>query len=314
MSGVMAGSAILAARTRRTSLGTVTLTINNTCNLTCSHCYLQYSGREGVISPAVLDHLFKSDFDRVCIVGKEPLADHRSVTAVCEIVERATEIQKAVSVVSNGLNGRLLPDAVLENISWMDVSLDGGERTYEAYRRGSWTKLRSSIDSMRARGLKDLRLLQTLSTATAGSVTDMVEAALVLGASVIMFSPYQPTRSHGTQTVAPLAPSQIVQLLHSVAGDRRIYLSFDAKYASRFDRVDESLCDAARLFGDRFIYVDSDPVDRGIVRVTYDGLILTPFEAANTDDYQTIGRPVLMQPIGSWFSAMLSSSQSTLLH
>jgi sulfatase maturation enzyme AslB (radical SAM superfamily) len=311
MAGAMAGSAILAEPVRRETLGTVTLTINNVCNLACPHCYLQYEGPNCIIEPLVIEHLLKSDFERVCIVGKEPLADTRSVERVGMIVERSRSSGKAVSLVTNGLNGNLLPDPVLEKLTWLDLSLDGGRATYESYRRGSWQKLHRSVVSMQRRGLKDLRVLQTLSAATISAVADMVETGFALGGTLIIFSPYQPTRAQGEQGAVAVSPSEILCALEPFASDQRIYLAFDAGYMSRFS--DEGLISerATTLFGERFVYVDTDPIDRGIVRVTYDGLILTPFEAVHTDDYASLRRAVLARSLDTWFAEMI---RPTSLH
>lgn len=309
MAGAMAGSAILAAQSRRDTLGTVTLTINNVCNLSCPHCYLQYHGPKGTVETNVVDHILDSNCETVCIVGKEPLADAGSVEVVSRIVKLARRSGKSVGLITNGLNGCLLPDFVLEYLSWIDVSLDGGPATYRTYRRGSWEKLCASVSSMRSRGLRDLRLLQTLSSATLASISDMMEAARILGASVTMFSPYQPTRMQGSQFVNPVSPAEIVQALVPFVGNESIHLSFAAGYVARFGDAAEAIRLAKELFGDRFTYVDTDPIDRGLIRVTYDGLILTPFEAVDTTDYVSIGRRVLAQPIDSWFAAMLDSSR-----
>ena len=316
MAGTMAGSAILAARSYRDALGTVTLTINNVCNLSCPHCYLQYDGPSSLIDPAVIDHLFDTNFDRLCIVGKEPLADTRSIEVVRMIVERASALGVDVSIVTNGLNGHLLPDCVVQSLTWLDVSLDGGRDTYEAYRGGSWPKLQRSLESMKARGLRELRVLQTLSTATVCSVADMIESGFAIGASLMLFSPYQPTRSYGTQRVSAISPIAIVEALKHFADDPRIHLAFDFGYTRHFEdhHRDRAFSLAARLFGERFTYVSSDPVNRGIIRVTYDGLVLTPFQAVNTVDYRSIGRPVLARPIDEWFTEMLHASRPALVH
>ena len=97
MSGAMAGSAIVGAQARRDSLGTVTLTINNVCNLSCAHCYLQYDGREGLIDQDVINHIFESDFERICVVGKEPLANRASADTAGRIVDLASRKSRAVA-------------------------------------------------------------------------------------------------------------------------------------------------------------------------------------------------------------------------
>jgi MoaA/NifB/PqqE/SkfB family radical SAM enzyme len=305
MGGVMAGSAILGARTRRDTLGTVTLTINN---LSCPHCYLQYNGRRQAIDRSVITHLFSSNFDRICIVGKEPLVDRASGDVIEEIVKLCEANGKSASLITNGLNGRFLTDFTIRRLSWIDVSLDGGERTYESYRQGSWSKLHRSILSMYARGLRELRVLHTLSKATLGSIEDTVETASALGASLIIFSPYQPTRMQGRQTTMAISPLQMLEALEPFAHDEKVYLGFDAGYAAKFIDAPRAIEMASELFGDRLSYVDADPINRGIIRVTYDGLVLTPFEAVHTDDYARIGRPVLERPLEDWFREMLLST------
>jgi MoaA/NifB/PqqE/SkfB family radical SAM enzyme len=262
----------------------------------------------------VINHILACDFERICIVGKEPLADARSVDTVCRIIELASQSGKTVSLVTNGLNGDMLPDSALKKLAWVDVSVDGGQLTYGTYRRASWEKLRRSVTSMRARGLRELRLLHTLSATTVSSIVDMVEAGDALSASHIVFSPYQPTRAQGVQGAIPISPTEIIEAIEPFAGDRRIHLSFDAGYASRFKDTARAIELATSLLGDRFTYVDTDPVDRGIIRVTYDGLVLTPFEAVNTTDYQALGREVLLQPLDVWFGEMLRSSRWASLH
>ena len=207
-------------------------------------------------------------------------------------------------MITNGLNGHLLSEAWVRSLSWIDVSLDGGRRTYEGYRGGSWEKLVRSIGEMRRRGLKELRVLQTLSTATVASVGDMLETAIDLGASLIVFSPYQPTRSFGQQAAVPISPAEFVRTLEPFAENRRVYLSFDVGYAGQFADASEAVALAEEAFGDRFTYVDSDPIDRGLIRVTYDGLVLTPFQAINTEDYSKVGHPVLAKSLNSWFGEL----------
>ncbi len=314
MAGAMAGSAILATRSHRDTLGTVTLTVNNICNLSCPHCYLQYFGPEGTIQEEVINHVLASDCERICIVGKEPLADAKSIDVVRRIVELASGRGKSVSLISNGLNGSLLPAAVLDKLTWIDVSLDGGPASYRAYRRGSWEKLERSVVSMRTKGLRELRLLQTLSSATINCIPDMLEARRVLGASLTVFSPYQPTRLQGTQAAAMVSPMEVVRALAPYANDGSIHLSFDRGYVSRFEDAARAITLASEMFRDRFIYVDTDPIDRGIIRVTYDGLVLSPFESINTDDYVSIGRSILTQPLDVWFREMLTPMPGAPLH
>jgi MoaA/NifB/PqqE/SkfB family radical SAM enzyme len=114
MAGAMAGSAILAAGSRKDSLSIVTLTINNTCNLACPHCYLQYAGPEFFALDSVLDAVLDSNCEGISIVGKEPLANKESADRVRELVERAAEKGKWVSLITNGLNAACCGEACLD--------------------------------------------------------------------------------------------------------------------------------------------------------------------------------------------------------
>jgi MoaA/NifB/PqqE/SkfB family radical SAM enzyme len=299
----MAGTAILAAREKCSRLRVVTLTINNTCNLQCPHCYLQYAKPDMVLGAPAVGHIFASPFDRLCIVGKEPLANSASIDAVELLVERTAERGTAASLISNGLNADLLSDRTLQSLEWMDVSLDGGEQTYSKYRRGSWSKLRRSIDSIQARGLRELRVLNTLSEQTVGALGDMVAGAHALGASTIMFSPFQPTRSQGSQFTAALPPRAVVDALAPYAGDNKVFLSLDVGYLGQFADAAGALADARSMLGDRFIYVESDPIDRGFIRVTFDGLVMTPLQAVHTSEYPQENH-LLHRPLEEWYGVL----------
>src|ERR1035438_763554 len=82
MAGAIAGSAIFCCSpTER--LDTVTLTVNNACNLACPHCYLQYHSPVKKFRESLFDVLERSAFRHPAVVGKEPLFDGGSV-AICE--------------------------------------------------------------------------------------------------------------------------------------------------------------------------------------------------------------------------------------
>ena len=80
MAGAIAGTALVnyAPHTSK-QLSTITLTVNNLCNLQCPHCYLQYDGEENkYIGSEVLEHLYKADFKHLVIVGKEPFVNKKN--------------------------------------------------------------------------------------------------------------------------------------------------------------------------------------------------------------------------------------------
>src|SRR5205823_5589008 len=106
MAGAMAGSAVLKSHRRsacRGNLRTVTLTINNICQLQCPHCYLNYREQSPRILQDVLALLGDSEWLHLAIVGKEPLANADSV-ATCHAAMRMCRKKNAtVSLITNGI-------------------------------------------------------------------------------------------------------------------------------------------------------------------------------------------------------------------
>jgi len=314
MSGAMSGSAILAAHARQSTLSIVALTINNTCNLACPHCYLQYDGPRGLVSDEVLACVLESNCEGICIVGMEPLANRAAARRVDEIVERAGSRGKWVSIITNGLNAALLPADTAKRLAWIDVSLDGGPRTYEQYRNGSWTKLLRALAELRERTPIELRLLQTLSWETASAIDDMLDASALLQARFTVFSPFQITRGTRVQTATEIDPVSYVNALAPYRHNPDIFVTMDATYGGHHTDTPEAVARGRELFGGRFLYVDTDPIDRGLMRVTYDGIATTPFGAINTRDYATVGMPVQRERLDAIFDALQFDAPPTQLN
>jgi len=314
MSGVMAGTTILAVPAERSTLGTVTLTVNNSCNLDCPHCYLTEAAADAVIGYAIIDSILRSSCDRICIVGKEPLANRRTVEAVEDIVFRASARNKSVSLISNGLNGSLLSNTAVSKLDWIDISLDGGRTSYQQYRGGSWSKLERSLSGLQDRGLKELRVLQMLSSLTVPYLEDMVDSSLALGASILMFSPFRHTRGTRPQSGEAVHPRELLDRLRPYAAVPELRLSFDADYASAFGDISAVLVEAREVFGNKFSYIDQDPISRGIVRVTYDGLVMTPLQAIHTKDYEHCALPLADQDLDMLFHKLARRCLTSTLH
>jgi MoaA/NifB/PqqE/SkfB family radical SAM enzyme len=257
--------------------------------------------------------VLSSSCETVSIVGKEPLANRRSVAVVEEIVRRAKLERKSVSLITNGLNGGLLPEEVVRELAWIDVSLDGGPRTYERYRQGSWSKLQRSLSTLRERGARDIRLLQTVSATNAAEIGDMLEAQTILGADLTIFSPFQVTRASGQQSVSTISPSAFVEAVAPTAAMSQVWVAMDALYAGAFEDVAPALQRAEDLFGSRFIYVGSDPIDRGLIRVTYDGLVLSPFDSVHTRDSASVGHVLEGRELDAIFEQLRSRSRAPTL-
>ena len=123
--GAFAGSAALLCRELRPDLSVVTLTMNNSCNLKCPHCYLQYAEQDAYVAPFVVEAIARSRAEAVAIVGMEPLKNSRSVAELGLIVEAVKASGKKVGLVTNGLNAHLLPTNIARLLDWVDVSVDG---------------------------------------------------------------------------------------------------------------------------------------------------------------------------------------------
>lgn len=297
----MAGSALLAARNRSDKLEIVTLTINNACNLRCPHCYLQYeSDMHGCMKWSDVEHVLDSDFRHLAIVGKEPLANREAAHLTARLVEAASLSGRTCSLITNGLNLPLLGQRTLEQLTWLDVSIDSGPADYGGYRGGSYAKLARGIAYAKAAGLRDLRILHTVSSGNLAGTTAALQAALDFAPEHVVISPFQETRPDGRQSVAMVCGSSLLSALERAGAhdDSRMWLTFDSGYASQFGT---SVKRASAMFADRFIYVDSDPIERGLIRVTYDGLVLSPLESIHTSDYRSIGRPLRERALGDWY-------------
>ena len=312
--GAMAGSTLLLTREKRNALRVVTLTINNRCNLKCGHCYLQYSPTDetpvrSLISEEIATHVLSGRFEHLTIVGKEPLADTQSIQRLSEIVLQSQQRGIGVSLITNGLNGALLPSETVRALSWIDVSLDGGPESYSAYRGGSWSKLRNAINSLHASGLRELRVLNTLSHRNLPYIDDMINGAQLLRASRTIFSPFQRTLSDGVQTETPVSFEEFARALRDAATSPEAYCIVDAGYLKSAPAAAAWLQQLQHDFESRLILTDFDPIELGILRVTYDGLVMTPQESIDTQKYPANAHNLLEKPIDDWYSDMLSSSK-----
>jgi len=314
MGGAMAGSAICSARDSSDVLDLVTVTINNVCNLSCPHCYLQYAGVSSLIEESSLAQVTSSSFRHLCIVGMEPLANRASTDLVERMVRTVVASGKSISLITNGLNLQLLSADVLKKLSWVDVSVDGTSRSYKELRGGSYDKLRRGIGYALECGLRELRILHTISSANVGELRDMLSEAFLLGSSLVVISPFQRTHAARAQSVEMVEPQQLLKALMDtgLADDPRLRLIFDIGYLRHFQGSE--VVEVARgAFKERFVYIASDPIDRGLIRVTYDGLVLTPFESIHTSDYPSVGRPLEKHGLDQWFEIIRGGVQHSFV-
>lgn len=297
MTGAMAGSTVLRMSDPVGTLRVVTLTVNNVCNLRCPHCYLQYAGENDLISDTLVDFVVSARFAHLAIVGKEPLANPSSAHRCCRIIQRAIESGKTVSMITNGLGLHELPSDVFAHLDWIDVSLDGGPATYESYRGASFDTLVRNLQWVEANGYNRVNALNTLSSRNACNVDDIVSAAAEHPFSRIVFSPYVETLHQGRTDVDFLSLHELCRALAAsrlfMDTTRTVLLLGAHAYYSRGISPAE-IEDVLSIYSlaEKTVLVTQDPLMLGFVRVTYDGLILTPYESLHPAMYRQVGRRV----------------------
>lgn len=286
MTGAMAGSAILNAPISSDKLDTVTLTINNTCNLSCPHCYLQYSGAKTTISDDLLDQIIKSDFRHLAIVGKEPSVHPDAVKKLTKTMKNSG---RTTSIITNGILMERFSSRTLSDIEFLDISLDGGPKTYSRYR---FSDIVRKIQQARSAGCRKINILHTIYKENLRNIDDMVAVREFVEFDKMLFSPYLTSRNHGKNLVTPI----------SLVGEVLPALS-----------VSEAFCDEPRAFllvsglhlaaenisvpdlensikdmdlSEKILIFNKDPIEKGFIRVNYDGTVITPFQSLHPEDYK----------------------------
>ncbi len=133
---------------------TVTLVVNNTCNLRCAHCYLQVERLTSrpLREPEwlrVVESLASVDPELVCLSGKEVFVDSLGVNLLAKL--RAERERAGVSyrtgVITNGtLVSRFREGIVAAEPSYFDISLDGIAGDHDTVRgRGAFARAWPSV-------------------------------------------------------------------------------------------------------------------------------------------------------------------------
>lgn len=298
MWGSMSGSAILSVPKYSDALHTITVTVNNACNLACPHCYLQYKQDSAqVISKDTIRWLTESDCGHIAVVGKEPLANGKTVDSLIELVSTCKNAGKNVSIITNGLNTPRLPSYVIPLLSWVDISLDGSYHSYQHYREASLDKIRAGVSHLRANGCKSIRALNTISTLNVAEVEGMGELADFLGMDKCVFAPYFATRSHGVQTAGMVDPITYVEAFPIEAFKKlrpHMVVLIGDQYFRAFD-MDAHTCRgkiASLKDSGMLKEINGDPIEKGLMRVTFDDKVLAPLDSLHTQDYYMRALPV----------------------
>jgi hypothetical protein len=294
MAGAIAGTTILRLSSGAERLRVVAATVNNRCNLRCAHCYLQYDGAAGTMSGELADLLVRSAYDHLAIVGKEPLVDRDAARLSASLIMGAADAGKSTSVITNGFGLPLLHDDAIRRLAYSDVSFDGGPETYGRYRRGSYGKLARAVSDAVDRGLREVNALHVLNSATLPAVDDMMRVTEIVQFTHIMFSPYIVTRNAGGNTVRRSPLRQVIAALAESSRFRassNAFLLLDSIHLEADGSSGEELIEFARDLdiADHIRVIQRDPLEFGIMRVTYDGWALTPHDSIHPSDYVRVG-------------------------
>jgi sulfatase maturation enzyme AslB (radical SAM superfamily) len=290
MAGAIAGTAILKANKLTNKLDTITLTINNQCNMSCPHCYLQYKSNTNLINQNTINSVFKSDFKHIAIVGQEPLYDKVSIDILSNIVISAKESNKTVSIVTNGLNLLKLPQEIIKLIDFIDISFDGGPVTYKNFRNSDFHKLIKGVDYLMANGIKEMNALHTINNRTIDFIDDCININKYAHFDNVMFSPYLITENFGSNNV------ESVNLLHLIDYliNNELFLKTDEafllidNYHIEQDQILPSFLEniiREKNIERKIKLFKNDPIFHGIIRVTYNDIVLSPKESLHTKRY-----------------------------
>ncbi len=293
MAGAIAGTALLDLKINKEikehEINLVTLTVNNSCNLDCPHCYLQYFGKEGYIEDKLVDVLVKDDFEHLAIVGKEPLYNKEHAKKTSELIKKINLSGKTVSIISNGLNLPLLENS--NYLKFIDISFDGGPTTYKTFRNNNYSSLIQKIRNIKTKNSDiNINALHTLYEENISNIDDMVEINNDYAFGTILFSPYLETKNLGTNYVHKTSIDSLFEKLNSskkFMDSRNTLLNIDIFHAKQYglsmNEIKEKLSDynltsKVQLF-------ETDLLNEGVVRITYDGLILSPEQSLHPAKY-----------------------------
>lgn len=290
MSGAIAGTAILKNINPSDELKTITLTINNSCNLSCPHCYLQYNKKNILLSEQTINSIFKSDFKHLAIVGKEPLVNYESTQLVQSLIKKCKKMGKSISLITNGTGLENYGELLLDGVDYVDVSFDGGPQTYDINRKGKFHKIVKAINVLQEKSKIVFNALHTIHSDNLENIDDMLELKHYADFSIIMFSPYLRTYNDGTNNVSSINLEGILKKLSTSSSFRKTtnaYLLIDT-YHLQQNAISKELVEhliSQYSLESKIKLFAKDALLYGIIRVTFDDLVLTPEESLHPLNY-----------------------------
>lgn len=315
MGGLVAGTAIQNLNSVSNDLKLVALTINNTCNLHCPHCYLQYSRDNYFIPEESVELVMAQDFEHVAIVGMEPFLDRQTIDRTIKIARRARAFGKSISVITNGLNLKLVQEEDLNLFKFFDVSMDGGASSYQRFRGASYERLMRNIEYLDENDA-EINIINTLYSENIAYLDEMLEVTSEVNISTMMFAPYMETSNNGVNFSHKVA---WLDLFHQLADSEAFMqnpvanLLLDRYHFLDVQSWHKAHEEVQRLgLGSKVHFVPGTPLSVGSLRVTYDGLILQPAAALHTREYNKFGIPLADVSLGEAYQTFCSQEPELL--
>lgn len=201
-------------------------------------------------------------------------------------------IGRRSSLITNGVRINDLSEVVLRNLSYVDVSFDGGPLTYNKMRAGDYGGLMRGLELAKERGLRKINALHTLYSENVDRINDMVSIEEDFDFGVVAFSPFKVPHNHGGVSVS--RSSLVGKVLPELSESRRFMESDKTKLL--VSRLDLTVGEPEKFFqrvdelglSEKVHYVDN-PLEKGFVRVNYDGRVLTPHDAVHPALYGAKG-------------------------
>ena len=275
---------------------TLVMTTNNLCNLECGHCYLQYDNHDSpFISNELIDAAVNSSVKHLALVGKEAFVNGKSAEITKRITESALSRGKTVSIISNGIN---LPNYLTRDFpkpTFVDISFDGGPESYKITRHNKTGRDFYPMAFTGAKRVLDLGIplsvLHTIHSRNIGHLDDLMTPVLELdGLQRAMFSPYITTQNDGVNDVNGLTIEKTIEELSQTTrfmDYKNSHLFLDTFTSPR---IEEKIDRLSHKYGmnEKIIIIPKEVLAQ-IMRLNYDGKVLTPQESVHTSLYNRLG-------------------------
>ncbi|MDO9231555.1 MAG: radical SAM protein [bacterium] len=206
----------------------ISLFINNMCNLRCPYCYVSALNKEVPVEIKVDDIIKfinvvheKCELESVVIVGREPLLSPKVMLEVLQ------EIQKMgipkVGIITNGtLITKKIAKKLAGLVSFVDVSFDGLKEAHEKTRgRGSFAKTVAGTKRLLDAGI-DVFVLHKVDSASAPQLNEFAEFMWNMGVKNIHIFTLYPRDIKADvfmDAIKELVDSPPSEMLISIKGD-----------------------------------------------------------------------------------------------